>query len=93
MDPFWLPPNRKQIELSLKEAEKDGVKVPQTVEEYCAAVQKETALHMQSTSSSYDVDDMLDYDDYVESSDVDDDDEPDRDDSSDNGMNCDSGTA
>lgn len=84
---------RKQIELSLKEAEKDGVKVPQTVEEYCAAVQKEAALHMQSTSSGYDVDDMLDYDDYVESSDVDDDDEPDHDDSSDNGMNCDSGTA
>lgn len=86
------PPDRKQVELSLKEAERDGVKVPQTVEEYCAAVQKEAALHMQSTSS-YDVDDVLDYDDYVESSDVDDDDEPDHGDSSDNGVNCDSGTA
>ena len=53
---------------SLKEAEKDGVRVPQTVEEYTAAVQKQLG-HTQS-SSSYDAEDMLDYedDDYIESS-------------------------
>jgi ubiquitin-conjugating enzyme E2 R len=55
---------RKQVETSLKEAEKDGVTVPQTLEEYTAIVQK----HVPNNSTS-EVDDMLDYDeDYIESS-------------------------
>lgn len=60
--------SRQQVTTSLKEAEKDGVRVPQTVEEYTAAVQKQLGHTM--SSSSYDADDMLDYedDDYIESS-------------------------
>ena len=81
---------RKQVEASLKEAEKDGVHVPQTLEEYTAIVQK------QVTHSTSEVDDMLDYDDYEESSDEDQDiDDDDEDLVDDDDMNCevDSGTA
>lgn len=57
------------MEASLEEAKKDGVRVPQTVEEYTATVQKRL---IQSTSSN-DYDDMIDYDDdYMQSSDDDD---------------------
>lgn len=57
---------RKQVEASLEEAKKDNVRVPQTVEEYTATVQKRL---IQSTSSN-DYDDMIDYDDdYMQSSD------------------------
>lgn len=53
----------------MQEAQKDGVRVPQTIEEYTAAVQKRL---IQSTSSN-DYDDMLDYDDdYLQSSDEED---------------------
>ena len=56
--------NRKQVDASLVEAKKDGVTVPQTIEEYTAAVQKRL---MHSTSSN-DYDDLLDYDDdYMQS--------------------------
>ncbi len=55
---------RKQVEASLVEAKKDGVTVPQTIEEYTASVQKKL---MHSTSSN-DYDDLLDYDDdYMQS--------------------------
>ena len=56
--------NRKQVDASLKEAERDGVHVPQTVEEYTAILQKQTT---KQTSVS-EIDDILDYDDYLESS-------------------------
>lgn len=59
------------MESSLKEAEKEGVKVPQTVEEYTAAFQKQ----LSKTLPSAEYDDMLDYDDYVESSDEDEEDD------------------
>lgn len=69
--------SRQQVATSLKEAEKDGVRVPQTVEEYTAAVQKQ--LGQSISVSSYDAEDMLDYedDDYIESSDEEEDDEGD----------------
>ena len=57
---------RKQVEASRKEAEKDGVHVPQTVEEYTAIVQKQSKKQQQTSVS--DMDDMLEYDDYLESS-------------------------
>ena len=67
--------SRQQVTTSLKEAEKDGVRVPQTVEEYTAAVQKQLGQSM--SVSSYDAEDMLDYedDDYIESSEEDEDEE------------------
>ena len=58
--------HRKQVEASLEEAQKDGVRVPQTLEEYTAMVQKRL-IH---STSSNDIDDAMDYD-YTVSSDDD----------------------
>lgn len=60
---------RKQVENSRLEAEKDGIKVPTTLEEYCQRQKQPTT----SASSEY-CDDFYD-DDYQYQDDDDDDDE------------------
>ena len=83
---------RKQVETSLKEAEKDNVHVPQTLEEYTATVKKQT----KHSASNSEVDDVLDFDDdYMESTTEDEEEEDCIEEGSDEEMNCevDSGTA
>lgn len=70
---FWcnydLKVFRKQVENSRLEAEKDGIKVPTTLEEYCQTQKQPT------TSASSDIcDDFYDDDLYQDDDDDDDDD-------------------
>lgn len=61
---------RKQVESSRLEAEKDGIKVPTTLEEYCKTQKQPTV------SASSDIcDDFYDDDDYQYQDDDDDEDE------------------
>ena len=62
---------RKEVEESRREAEKDGIKVPTTLEEYCLATKPLTGPESQSDFDPYDdFDDENDY--YVCSTDDDD---------------------
>lgn len=57
--------NRKQVEASKKEADKDGVKVPTTLEEYCVKTVVKSPMEEPETFDMYD-------DDYYEMSDEED---------------------
>lgn len=76
--------NRKQVQATKEDAERDGVKVPTTLQEYCVSIKPQTSQNSVDDTDFYDEDYDLD-DDEEEDNYYDDEDDDDDDDSGNGG--------